>query len=205
MKIVRSFLALMLFIPALGLHAADPQIIELWPDRAPGEKDVPGEEKDMTKPSDGLVAGKPVIRLGNVSKPSLSLYRPPTGKDTGAAVLVCHGGAYNILALISKARRFAGGSSSIGVTAALLGKYRVPKRRVENARRPSGRPARLQPAPSPGGTLARPATARGARFSAGAHLRRVEHDGGAFYPSVDAAEPKPTSSFTVLIYRPISP
>ena len=73
--------------------------VELWPNGAPGEKVNLGEEKDTTKPTDNVVAGKPVIRLGNVSKPTISIYRPPAEKDTGAAVLVCPGGGYNILAM----------------------------------------------------------------------------------------------------------
>src|SRR5262245_51657787 len=79
--------------------AADCRILDLWPGVVPGEKGNIGEEKDMTKPSDGMVAGKGLIRLGNVSKPTLAVYRPPAGKDTGAAVMVCPGGAYHILAM----------------------------------------------------------------------------------------------------------
>jgi acetyl esterase/lipase len=104
-----------------------PDVIDLWPAIAPGEKENIGEEKDTTKPTDQLVAGKPVIRLGNVSKPTLSLYRPPTDKDTGAAVLVCPGGGYHILAMDLEGTEVCAWLNSIGVTAALL-KYRVPKR-----------------------------------------------------------------------------
>src|ERR1019366_1499179 len=42
---------------------------------------------------------KPVVRLGNVSKPTLTLYRPAPGKDSGAVVMVCPGGGYSILAM----------------------------------------------------------------------------------------------------------
>jgi len=102
-------------------------VIELWPKGAPGEKANLGEEKDTTKPSDNLVAGKPLIRLGNVSKPTISLYRPPADKDTGAAVLVCPGGGYNILAMDLEGTEVCEWLNSIGVTGVLL-KYRVPKR-----------------------------------------------------------------------------
>ena len=104
-----------------------PDVIDLWPGIAPGEKENIGEEKDTTKPTDQLVAGKPVIRLGNVSKPTLSLYRPPTDKDTGAAVLVCPRGGYHILAMDLEGTEVCAWLNSLGMTAVLL-KYRVPKR-----------------------------------------------------------------------------
>src|SRR5262249_50737593 len=81
-------------------HAAEPaKVMDLWPKDVPGEKGDIGEEKDMSKPSDGLVAGKPVIRLGNVSKPTIAIYSPPDEENTGTAVVVCPGGAYYILAM----------------------------------------------------------------------------------------------------------
>ena len=32
-------------------------VMMLWPDKAPGETNSVGEEKDMTKPTDGKIAG----------------------------------------------------------------------------------------------------------------------------------------------------
>ena len=72
--------------------AETPPVFPLWPDKVPGETNALGEEKDMTKTSEGLVAGKTVIRLGNVSTPTLTMYRAPKDKDTGAAVVVFPGG-----------------------------------------------------------------------------------------------------------------
>ncbi|MBI4658889.1 MAG: hypothetical protein HY735_08605 [Verrucomicrobia bacterium] len=83
----------------VSILSADPlKPIELWPREVPGEKGEIGEEKDMTKATDRDVAGRPVIRLWNVSKPTITIYRPPIANDTGAAVVVCPGGGYNILA-----------------------------------------------------------------------------------------------------------
>jgi acetyl esterase/lipase len=100
----------------------------LWPGAAPGEKGDIGEEHDTTKPSDELVGGKRVIRLGNVSAPSLTLYRPLQDKDTGAAVVVCPGGGYSILAMDLEGTEVCHWLNSIGVTGVLL-KYRVPARK----------------------------------------------------------------------------
>jgi acetyl esterase/lipase len=110
---------------ALGAGVSEP--IPLWPKGAPDEKGDVGEEHDTTKLDGGLVAGQRVIRLGNVSKPTLTLYRPPKEKDTGAAVLVCPGGGYSILAMDLEGTEICEWFNSIGVTGALL-KYRVPAR-----------------------------------------------------------------------------
>lgn len=108
----------------------------LWPGPVPGEQKSLPEEKDTTKPADGLVAGKPVIRLGNVSRPSLQIFRPPADKDTGTAVVVLPGGGYYILAMDLEGTEVCEWLNSIGVTGVLV-KYRVPKR--------EGQPENLAP------------------------------------------------------------
>jgi len=109
--------------------AADPgQPIPLWPAEAPGEKGDIGPEADTSQPGKGLVAGKPLIRLGNVSKPTITIYKPPADKDTGAAVVVCPGGGYSILAYDLEGTEVCEWLNSVGVTGVLL-KYRVPSRK----------------------------------------------------------------------------
>jgi acetyl esterase/lipase len=106
--------------------ASDPQAIPLWPKGAPGEKGDIGEEQAK---SDGpLVGGKTVIRVTNVTSPTITVYRPPQGKDTGAAVIVFPGGGYNILAINHEGTEICEWLNSFGVTGVLL-KYRVPARK----------------------------------------------------------------------------
>jgi acetyl esterase/lipase len=111
--------------PAFGAVISEP--IPLWPKGAPNEKGDVGEEHDTTKPGDGLVSGQRVIRLGNVSKPEITLHRPSKEKDTGTAVVVCPGGGYSILAMDLEGTEICEWFNSIGVTGVLL-KYRVPTR-----------------------------------------------------------------------------
>ncbi len=121
---------------ALALLAVKPLValsqtqlsVPLWPGEVPGEKEGIGEEIDLTKPEEGLVAGKRLIRLGNVSKPTLTVYPAPRDKDTGAAVVVCPGGGYHILAMDLEGTEVCEWLNSIGVTGVLL-KYRVPARK----------------------------------------------------------------------------
>jgi acetyl esterase/lipase len=131
---MRSFLvfaALALAAPA-GPAAEQPRPeLPVWPGKPPGETAAVGVEKDVTKPTDGKVAGKRVIRLGNVSRPTLTVYRP--AKPNGAAVVVCPGGGYHILAMDLEGTEVCEWLNSLGVTAVLL-KYRVPDRKTTPAR-----------------------------------------------------------------------
>ena len=79
--------------------AAEPKPELLWPAGAPSETGSLPPEADTTKPSDELIAGKRLIRLGNVAAPTLTIYQPDAANNTGAAVLVCPGGGYIILAM----------------------------------------------------------------------------------------------------------
>jgi acetyl esterase/lipase len=205
----RCLIAFLLFVSTLlrsEAHASEPTtVIELWKGTAPGDQGDLGEEHDTTKPKDNLVAGKPVIRLGNVSKPTISLYRPPVGKDTGAAVVVCPGGGYNILAMDLEGTEVCDWLNSLGITAVLL-KYRVPKRAglekyaapLQDAQRALGlvryRATEWGIAPKRIGVLG---------FSAGGHLAAALSNNyeQRTYPPVDdadAASCRP--DFTLLIY-----
>jgi acetyl esterase/lipase len=181
--------------------AAEPiKPIPLWPDRAPGETNTVSTERDTSKPGERLVAGQPVIRLGNVSQPSLTLYRPEAGKDNGAAVLVCPGGGYSILAWDLEGTEVCDWLNSIGVTGVLL-KYRVPKREqgpLQDAQRALGlvrhRAKEFGLDPHRIGVLG---------FSAGGNLcaELSANCGGRAYPAVDdadAASCRP--DFQILIY-----
>src|ERR1044071_6967910 len=190
----------------LDCRAAEPaEVIELWPKGAPGETGDIGEEKDTTKPTDQQIAGKPVIRLGNVSKPTLSLYRPPANKDTGTAVLVCPGGGYHILAMDLEGTEVCEWLNSVGVTGVLL-KYRVPKRAGLEKH-----PAPLQDAQRALGVVRARAQEWGVDprrvgvlgFSAGGHLAAaLSHAGpGRSYPAIDDADRLDCRpDFQVLIY-----
>jgi len=112
-------------VAAFSVLAAEP--LWLWPKEPPGETGPIGAEGDTTRPESRTVAGKRVTRIGNVSRPTITVYAPPADKNTGTAVLVCPGGGYNILAYDLEGTEVCEWLKSIGVTGVLL-KYRVPKR-----------------------------------------------------------------------------
>lgn len=113
------------------LAIAQNATVELWPGKPPGRIAATEPEADTSGTDGRPVAGKPVIRLGNVSKPILTVYSPPAEKNTGAAVLVAPGGGYHILAYDLEGTEVCQWLGSIGVTGVLL-KYRVPKPKGES-------------------------------------------------------------------------
>ncbi len=129
MKTFLSVALLSLFCGSLAL-SAEPLTINVWPGKPPGEtKELP-PEADQTKPQDRLIAGRRIIKLGNVSTPQLAIYRPDKSKDTGAAVVICPGGGHHILAYDLEGTEVAEWLNEIGVTGIVL-KYRVPGRDPE--------------------------------------------------------------------------
>lgn len=106
---------------AQGGQGAEP--IPLWPAGAPGETGDVGEEGTLpARPNDSTV------RVNNVTRPTMTVFRPSPEKDTGASVLVCPGGAYNILAYNKEGTEVAEWLNTLGVTGIVL-KYRVPARK----------------------------------------------------------------------------
>jgi acetyl esterase/lipase len=112
-----------LFLFSTIAMAAELQTIPLQP--AGSSAFSAGPEHDATTAKDNLIAGKPIIRLANVSDPTLTFYPAPAASNTGAAVIVFPGGGYRILALDLEGSEICEWLNSIGVNAALV-KYRVP-------------------------------------------------------------------------------
>lgn len=100
--------------------------IKLWPSTPPGKIAAKGEERDTSDEKSRTVEGKWVVRLGDVSTPTLTMYLAPKEINTGTVVVVCPGGGYNILAWNLEGTEVCQWLNSIGVNAALL-KYRVPR------------------------------------------------------------------------------
>lgn len=121
---------LAVLIGPVSAWAAEPQIVSVWPGRPPGDDRELPPEADQTKDSDRLIAGRRIIKLGNVSTPQLAIYRPAPERDTGAAVVICPGGGHHILAYDLEGTEVAEWLTSLGVTGIVL-KYRVPFRDPE--------------------------------------------------------------------------
>jgi acetyl esterase/lipase len=165
--------------------------VPIWPGAAPDSQPVPGPEyvKNTTKP-----AGKPLVWVGNVAQPTMTVYSP-TGTNTGVAAVVFPGGGYNALAMDLEGTEICDWLTSRGITAVLL-KYRVPTPHraspygesmpaLEDAQRTVGlvrfHAAQWQIDPHKIGVIG---------FSAGGHLvvAMSTHLDKRLYPTCDAAD-----------------
>lgn len=115
-----SLFALILMITSL-LHSADMPEIKIWPGKVPGEESFKAPDKLPPDRNDG------VKRIALVTGPTLTLFRAPKDTANGVGVVICPGGAYNILAWDKEGTEVAEWLNTLGVTAAVL-KYRVPRR-----------------------------------------------------------------------------
>jgi len=190
--------------------------VALWPNGAPTPSTTatpgptatpatPGPEHDTTKPTDRLIAGRPVVRLGNVTVPTLTLYLAPQATNTGAAIVVFPGGGYSILAIDLEGTEVCDWLNSIGVSCLLL-KYRVPA----SGPYPKSSAA-LQDAQRAIGIARQHASDWGIDpkrigvlgFSAGGHLAAAisTHYDQRLYPPIDAADQQSCRpDFAIIIY-----
>lgn len=177
--------------------------MKIWPNGAPGGPTSSARELDMTKSADNLIAGKPIVRLGNVSVPTITVYSPAHG-NTGAAVVVFPGGAYQILAIDLEGTEVCEWLNSAGITCVLL-KYQVPDSgpypklaALQDAQRAMGmvraRAAEWHIDPKRVGVLG---------FSAGAHLAAAlsTHFDERLYDAVDDGDKLSCRpDFAVIVY-----
>ncbi|MCC5931398.1 MAG: alpha/beta hydrolase [Cyclobacteriaceae bacterium] len=117
----------------MSLNAQSPEKIELWPAK------VPGEEKPKSEARFADNRDRNVTRIAEVTNPLLEVYRP--AKPNGAAVVICPGGGYNILAIDLEGYEVAEWLAGLGYTAFVL-QYRVPQKQ-EGALQDAQRAIRL--------------------------------------------------------------
>lgn len=112
------------------------QVIPLWNNGAPGfenRKDMPEQAQDYW--------------VRNVNNPSITVFLPPKGKATGAAVVIAPGGGFRELVFDAEGKQAAEFLNSVGVAAFAL-KYRLPGEKnspytIENVREDAYRAMRL--------------------------------------------------------------
>lgn len=187
--------------PSLARHfgkgtATEPEVIRLWPQGIPSPHDSSLVEISETRER---AKGESIIRVSNVSDPSIAFY-PAKSRRPTKTVLVCPGGAYNILAWNLEGTEIASWLNSIGISAAVL-KYRVNQNRkgaLQDAQRALGilrsNASEWNIDPNQIGVLG---------FSAGGHLSASlsNYWRERVYSKVDAVdEVSCRPDFTVLVY-----
>jgi acetyl esterase/lipase len=113
-----------LCIMSLSFSAnAQEKPVKLFPEGVPGEPVAMEETADK---SGNRVANETVLRITNVSEPTITVYEASEEAASGSAMIVCPGGGYNLLAYDLEGDEVCLWLNELGITAVLL-KYRVPQ------------------------------------------------------------------------------
>jgi len=119
-----------------------PLVVELWPGPAPDETGDIGPERVRMSPQldrKKVEVTESTRLITAVTKPSITVYRPPVDQQTGTAMLICPGGGYWDLYWQLEGEEVAAWLNSIGITGIIL-KYRVPRRPDDVQGEPARRP-----------------------------------------------------------------
>ncbi|WP_339922347.1 alpha/beta hydrolase [uncultured Cyclobacterium sp.] len=114
-------LSVLIFSLVTFANAQDGTVIHVWPDKVPGET-APKHPAVVTDNNSGNVT-----RLTDVTDPTLKVFLPDASVNNGAAVIVCPGGGYRILAIDKEGHEVAEWLTTLGYTAFVL-EYRVPEK-----------------------------------------------------------------------------
>ena len=193
--------------------AADdkPLVVELWPGKAPDEIGDIGPETVRMSPKltrKEVEVTESTRLITNVTKPTITIYRPAKDKDTGTAMLICPGGGYWNLYWQLEGEEVAAWLNSIGVTGIIL-KYRVPRRPGEPEAEPARRP--LQDAQRAVSLVRSRAQDWGidrdrigiVGFSAGGHLAiatATSYEKRSYTPIDDVEKTSCRPDFAILVY-----
>ena len=186
-------------------QADEKQVVDVWPGKPADDDPATIGEEAWLDPRPGDKWRK---WLTNVTRPTLTIFRPPPDKDTGAAALVCPGGGYHAMMWDLEGEEPAAWLASLGITGILL-KYRCPRRPGEDLTVPAPGPLKdAQRAVS----LVRSKAARWGidpqrigmvGFSAGAHLvgaTATNFDYRSYDPIDDVDHVSCRPDFAILAY-----
>lgn len=186
---------------AVTSAAAQDMTVKLWPEGIPGAKQNPSYKEET------LMNDQNKPRVWKVTDPELLVYLPPKEKATGAAVVICPGGGYGILAIDHEGYDIAQWFNEMGVAGIIL-KYRLPSDEIMEDK--SVGP--LQDVQEAIRTVRRRAAEWGLRpdkigiigFSAGGHLAGTASTmyGERVYTPTDNTSARP--DFSILIYGVLS-
>ncbi|MEG2126140.1 MAG: alpha/beta hydrolase [Bacteroides sp.] len=184
---MRNFILTSLLL-CLSMETSAQQVVELW------SGNVPGAVKEKQPLVTDVQTEKGVIRVTEVTNPTLTVYKP-TGNKNGTGVIVCPGGGYGLLAFDKEGTEIAQWLAKQGFTAFVLA-YRVPNQQagalqdIQRAIRLVRQEYKLEKVGAIG-------------FSAGASLsaRAATRFGETLYPPMDAADKLSCRpDFALLIY-----
>jgi acetyl esterase/lipase len=118
----RVFSLMLLIMITKVSFAQKNDLVQLWPGK------VPGENKEKKSAVTGASENDNIIRISEVTDPAFEVFLPENSVKNNAAVIVCPGGGYQILAWDLEGTEIAAWLNRNGYAAFVL-QYRVPQKR----------------------------------------------------------------------------
>lgn len=119
---MRYLLAVAFLMLSMNIFPQSKNMIYLWPDK------VPGEKKEKQQPVIAESRNDGVLRIAEITNPAFEVFPASPASANGAAVIICPGGGYNILAYDKEGTEVAAWLNSLGISAFVL-QYRVPQKK----------------------------------------------------------------------------
>ncbi|MEN0055796.1 MAG: alpha/beta hydrolase [Mucilaginibacter sp.] len=113
---MKFFLSALILTVAATMAYSQEKSITLYPKGVPNSKPAPATYAENISKD---------FHISKVTDPTITPYLPAKGSANGAAIIVCPGGSYSILASAHEGTAIAQEFNKIGVTAFVL-KYRLP-------------------------------------------------------------------------------
>jgi acetyl esterase/lipase len=118
MRVIK-YIGSLLFLLSLSAVAAEPPVVYLWPDGAPGSEGKTGAEKVQIQATGDHV-------ISNVHKPSITVYLPSKETATGVGIVIAPGGGHSSLWVDHEGHNIAKWLQEHGVAGFVL-KYRLAR------------------------------------------------------------------------------
>lgn len=115
---------LLLFLFGISINYAQTRdVVYLWPNKVPNEKAA------KSKPVQTPNTSRNVVRITNITNPSLTVFKPKKEVDNNSAIIISSGGGYSYLAINIEGYEVAEWLNTLGFTAFVL-EYRAPDNRL---------------------------------------------------------------------------
>lgn len=115
---------LALAIPAQSISQTPSEVIPIWDGAAPGSESWTQKEGRLELSDPRFNPPNADTLVWNVTRPTLAVFKPKSGKANGAAIIVAPGGGFRVLSYENEGLRVAQWLADRGVTAFVL-KYRL--------------------------------------------------------------------------------
>jgi acetyl esterase/lipase len=119
---MRSLPVIAFLLVSMNIFPQSKNLIYIWPDK------VPGEKKEKQQPVIAESKNDSVLRIAEITNPAFEVFPASPSSANGAAVIICPGGGYSILAYDKEGTEVAAWLNSMGISAFVL-QYRVPQKK----------------------------------------------------------------------------